>query len=172
MMARGIQFDDREALALTWRQKFQLRIEGQQVEAYMIWMKSACHPDFPADGEEEEIEEGQPQDAQARKPMASKGAGLMSTSIDRSSVQKKPLRNQNGRQIIKARGVLLFDAPPPAPTGNVCVVVFGHESPQSGYNNWGRVAQYMGLGGLVGGGATHIVEELLGRILNVGMPRM
>merc|ERR1719161_2695484 len=46
-MSRGIQFDSREALCLTWRETFPLRIGGKQVDAHMIWMKSVNHPDFP-----------------------------------------------------------------------------------------------------------------------------
>jgi hypothetical protein len=157
-MARGIQFDDREALVLTWRQKFELNVGGQKVEAYMIWSKSAIHPKIPGDDDE----------------MASDGLGAAfktagNTPIDDTGVLEKPQR-KNGRQLIKARGVLMFDAPPPAEKGNVCVIAFGHENTQSGFNHFGRAAHYVGLGGFVGGGATQTVEELLGRIRNIGHP--
>jgi len=115
--------------------------------AYMIWSKSAVHATIPGDDGADP----------APDPEASK------------YVEPKPQRN-NGRELVRARGVLLFDAPPPAEKGNVCVIVFGHENSQSGFNHFGRAAHYVGLGGLVGGGATQIVEELLGRIRNIGHP--
>jgi hypothetical protein len=154
VMARGIQFDDREALVLTWRQKFELKVGGNKVEAYMIWSKSAMHPKIPGD-DDHLANEGN-------------GAALKTTAgtpVDDQHVEPKPQRN-NGRQLIKARGVLLFDTP----QDGVCVIAFGHENTQSGFNHLGRAAHYVGLGGLVGGGATQIVEELLGRIRNIGFP--
>jgi hypothetical protein len=156
VMARGIQFDDREALVLTWRQKFELKVGEDKVEAYMIWSKSAMHPKIPGD-DDHLLNDGQ---GQAFKTSAG-------TPVDDSRVEPKPQRN-NGRQLIKARGVLLFDSP--MEKGQVCVIAFGHENTQSGFNNFGRAAHYVGLGGLVGGGATQIVEEQLGRIRNIGHP--
>jgi hypothetical protein len=123
----------------------------------MIWSKSAMHPKIPGDDDPAPEEQG----------AAFKTGG--GTLVDDSRVEPKPQRN-NGRQLIKARGVMLFDAPPPAEKGTVCVIAFGHENTQSGFNHLGRAAHYVGLGGLVGGGATQIVEEMLGRIRNIGHP--
>merc|ERR1719191_2733102 len=158
VMARGIQFDDREALVLTWRQKFELKVEGKTVEAYMIWSKSAMHSKIP--GDNDLWPDGVEGDLSKTK------AG---TPVDDSRVEPKPQRN-NGRQLIKARGVLLFDSPDKP--GDVCVIVFGHENPQADFNNFGRAAHYVGLGGFVGGGTTQIVEELLGRIHNIAHPHL
>jgi hypothetical protein len=126
VMSSGIQFDDREALVLTWRDTLKLNIGGEEKEAHMIWSKSIEHPDYPEGGESSApAENGVNGDANG-DAMAStlRTKGALATSLTRSSVAQKE-RTGNGRQIIKVRGILLFQAA----DKQVTAISFGHEKP-------------------------------------------
>jgi len=88
--------------------------------------------------------------------------GALATSLSRADVAAKE-RAGNGRQIIKVRGILLFQSG----DKQVSAVSFGHEKPGGVYNNFSRALSYVGLGKAAGGGAPELVDELFTRLLDV-----
>jgi len=163
VMSSGIQFDDREALVLTWRDTLKLTIDGQEVEAHMIWSKSIDHPDYPDGGDSSAPVNGVNGDANGDPTATSlRTKGALATSLSRADVAAKE-RAGNGRQIIKVRGILLFQSG----DKQVSAVSFGHEKPGGVYNNFSRALRLRRLGKAVSGGAPELVDELFTRLLDV-----
>jgi len=172
VVAKGIEFDQREALVLTQFTTLPLIIDGQNVEGRLIWMKSVLHPDFPKDGEPEQNESVLPQAAYSSR--ATGGIVGSSVSRERTVTRKKRDMHISTRKLARAnilvRGFLIFDSP--TTQGTTCVVAFGHEDPAgSVLNDVGRMASYVGLGGVVAGTVTEQVKHMLLRLQDVVMPR-
>lgn len=130
----------------------------------MVWCKSIDHPDYPEGGDASAPVNGDVNGDAMATSMRSKGA--LSTSLTRADVVQKE-RQGNGREIIKVRGLLVFQAE----ANKVTAISFGHEKPGGVFNNFGRALHYVGLGGAVGGGAPMLVDELFTRLLDVaGQP--
>jgi hypothetical protein len=172
VVAKGIEFDQREALVLSQFTKLNLMIDGEKVQGQLIWMKSVLHPDFPKQGESETSEAVVPQAAYSSRAT---GGMLHSTvSRERTVTRKKRDMHTASRNLARAdilvRGFLIFDSP--KSPGNACVIAFGHEDPaNSVLNDVGRMASYVGLGGMVEGTVCKQVKHMMLRLQDVVMPR-
>jgi len=160
VFARGIEYDQREALVLHEHKEITLSLSGQKVKGHLMLMKSVKHPEFPTNGSTVEAFPG--------SAMNSTSGFMMSKAhVTRT---KKELISGDGetglkRATIKVRGLLIFDSP--VADGAATIVAFGHEDQESVLDFTGRLAGMVGLGGMHGGATVKQVTHLLTRLCDV-----